>query len=330
MNARERLFAVMAGKTPDRLPNLNILMTFAAREIGVCYADYCTDYRNLVAGNLACAEKYGIDILTVMSDAFTEGSDLGMEIVYPKDEVPYPAAPLIKEPGDLLALKPVLGRRAENRLNAIRSYKQKAGTEYPVCGWVEGCFAQSADLRGVNEFLMYVFDREAFLFDLLDFCFEQEMLLARAQIEAGADIIGVGDAICSVAGPTAYSEIAADYERRLLGAIQEMGAKTKLHICGNTQPLLPYIPFEHCDIVDIDWMVDLQASAAAAEGRSVLTGNYDPVAVVMDGSPEEIRRAVRDCAKTVGAKYATAAGCEIPRDTNPENLLAIHEAVCAL
>ena len=39
---------------------------------------------------------------------------------------------------------------------------------------------------------------------------------------------------------------------------------------------------------------------------------------------------VRDCAKTVGAKYATAAGCEIPRDTNPENLLAIHEAVCAL
>lgn len=330
MNSYERLFSVMEGREADRIPNLNILMMFSAKEIGCLYSDYCTDYKKLVEGNIVCAEKYGIDVVTVMSDAFTEGSDLGMDIIYPEDEVPYPAERLIKKDTDILKLKivkPEDGKRMTNRLNAVRLFKEKVGGEIPIIGWVEGCFAESADIRGVNEFLMDVMDREQYFYDMLDFCLEQALVFAKAQIDAGADIIGVGDAIASVAGPVIYQEIAAEYERKLLKGIKDMGAKTKLHICGNTEPLLPYLPIEYIDIMDIDWMVSLEKAAQIIGDKAVISGNYDPVAVLLDGDTDCVDRWVRKCADICGKSYATSAGCEVPKFTKPENLMQVNKTV---
>ena len=40
--------------------------------------------------------------------------------------------------------------------------KKELGDTYPVAGWVEGCFAEAADLMGVNEFLMEVMDDDGY------------------------------------------------------------------------------------------------------------------------------------------------------------------------
>ena len=49
-------------KELDRVPNLNVLMFFAARYIDKPFGQFCTDYRVMVEGNLRCVEKFGIDI----------------------------------------------------------------------------------------------------------------------------------------------------------------------------------------------------------------------------------------------------------------------------
>ena len=72
MTSKERLFSVLAGKQPDRIPNLNIIMQYAAREIGVPYSVYCKQHEKLVEGNIVCAEKYGLDCVTTMSDPMKE------------------------------------------------------------------------------------------------------------------------------------------------------------------------------------------------------------------------------------------------------------------
>ena len=159
--------------------------------------------------------------------------------------------------------------------------------------------------------------------DMMDLCLEQAVVFARAQIEAGADIIGIGDAIASVAGPVYYQKFALPYEIKLLSAIHEMGAKTKLHICGDTTPFLTYLPYEHCDIIDLDWMVPLHKAALLAGERCALSGNYDPVAVLMQGSEETVRDAVISCSRAGAARYISAAGCEVPKATPAENFLAV-------
>lgn len=333
MNSKERVFLKLAGKETDRLPNLNILMQFAAREIGATYFEFCRDHEKLVKGNIVCAEKYGIDCVTTMSDPMREGADLGMDVIMPEDDVPYARKVLILDKADLLPLKPRAsqeGTRKHETIEAIRMYKKELGNEYPVVGWVEGCFAQAADLRGVNEFLFDLMDDVEFSKDLLDFCLEQELLYAREQIEAGADIVGLGDAIASVAGPKLYRELARDYEMKILKAIREMGAKTKLHICGDIGPFLEDIPAEYCDIVDVDWMVDLKEAVRILGGKTCVSGNYDPVAVMLQGTTEEIDNAVRVCAGIGGKHYISAAGCEVPKFTPVENLMQVKKTIAEL
>ena len=333
MNSKQRLFIRLDGRQTDRIPNLNIIMQLGARERGVPYSEYCRDYRLLCEGNIICAEKYHIDCVTAMSDPMRETSGFGADIVFPHDGVPYAGKALLENEEDLLRLRTTEACDSERMLQtvkAIEMYKRELGDEIPVIGWVEGCMAEAADLRGVNELLMDLVINEPFVTDLMDLCLEQAIRYAGAQIAAGADIIGVGDAIASVAGPVYYRQFALPYERRLLTAIREMGAKTKLHICGNTTPFLEDLPSDCCDILDVDWMVPLDRGAALHGQACAVSGNYDPVAVLLQGTEETVWRAASRCAGIGGLRYISAAGCEVPKQTPEANLLAVHAALCDL
>jgi len=333
MNSKERVYARINDRPVDRIPNLNILMFFAAKEIGVPYSEYCQDYRKLVQGNIVCMRKYGIDAVSAISDPMRESADMGMEVEFPIDDVPHEKEFLIKEKSDLLQLKPVLpedGRRMTDRVLAVDLFKKEVGDEFPIIGWVEGSFAMAADLRGVNNFLMDLYEDTEFTTDLLEICLEQAILFARAQIAAGADIIGVGDAIASVAGPFAYQELALQYETRLLQAIREAGGMTKLHICGNTTPFLELLPAAFCDILDLDWMVPMDKAAGLFGDITCINGNYDPVSVLMQGNVRDIKNTVKSCTLMGGKKHTSAAGCEVPKNTPPANLMAVHDALYEL
>jgi len=268
-----------------------------------------------------------------MSDPMREAHDLGTNVVFPEDGVPHPEIPLLSDKANIKNLrivKPEDGKRMSETVMAIEFYKKELGEDFPVAGWVEGCFAESADLMGVTEFLTDLYADPEYVKELLEFCLDQALIYAKAQVSAGADIIGVGDAISSVAGPNMYRELACGYQKKILSAIQEMGAKTKLHICGNIAPFLDQIPYENVDILDVDWMVPLDEAVRHSAGRSVISGNYDPVAIMLQGTPDIVRDAVIDCKNICGLKHASAAGCEIPKFTPPENLLAVHEQLVSI
>jgi hypothetical protein len=52
LTSKDRVNYRLANQPVDRIPNLCILMTFAARRIGCTYDQYVQDYRLLVEGNL--------------------------------------------------------------------------------------------------------------------------------------------------------------------------------------------------------------------------------------------------------------------------------------
>ena len=65
-----------------------------------------------------------------------------------------------------------------------------------------------------------------------------------------------------------------------------MGAKTKLHICGNIQPFLHLLPSEYIDILDVDWMVPLEDVRQKVSSEVTISGNYNPVVVMKDMSKD--------------------------------------------
>lgn len=324
MNAVERLSRRLRGEAVDRPPNFDIMMQFAAHYIGQPLSRYYLDYRVLVEANLAVLNDFALDIVQAISDPYRETADFGAAIEFPEDGLPVSKTPLLAEPDDLRRLKPpdpATGRRMSDRLEAIRRFREEVGGEVPIMGWVEGALAEAADLRGVSNLMTDLYDRPEWVEELLEICTEVEIAFARAQVEAGADIIGLGDAVASQIAPRLYERYALPYEQRIFAAVHEAGALARLHICGNTTKILAHMARSGADIIDVDWMVDMQA-AAQAFGRIAVCGNFDPVAVMLQGTPEDVYNATIKCMQLGGPRAISAAGCEIPDGTPHENLRA--------
>ena len=330
MNSSERVWRRLAGEPVDRVPNFNIFMTFAARRIGRLLSEYYRDYRVLVEANLRVAEEFAVDLLQAISDPYRECSDLGSRIAYPPDHLPILEQPLIDEPVRLRALSmiaPEAGPRMNDRLLAVRAMRDRSAGEMPVMGWVEGALAEAGVLRGVSSLLMDLVDRPSWAEELLEFCVELEIAFARSQVASGADLVGLGDAIASQVSPPMYRRFALPYERRIFAAVREMGARTRLHICGDTTAILPDMITSGADIIDLDWMVNWKEANAAYGRKVAFCGNVDPVAVMLRGTSTEVREGVRACLAQGASRSFSAAGCEIPLGTPEDNLRAHAETL---
>ncbi|MGW8179199.1 MAG: uroporphyrinogen decarboxylase family protein, partial [bacterium] len=201
--------------------------------------------------------------------------------------------------------------------------REKVGSEKIVEGWVEGACGAGSDLRGINRLMLDFYDDPEFVRELFEFVVELGLRFGCAQIEAGADLIGVGDPAASLVGPQIYREFVWPYEKKLIDGLHEAGGATRLHICGNTQAILVDMGRLECEIVDIDSMVPIAEARAAMGPDQILAGGVDPVAVLQNGSPDTIRKAVSECHQEAGERYIVAAGCEVPPGTPAANMDAL-------
>jgi MtaA/CmuA family methyltransferase len=330
MNSLERYLSTIEGKPVDHLARLPILMQFAAEFIGSNYGAFASDYRVLTEANFVCNEHFGIDQMNTMSDPYRETQGFGAKIIYEKNMVPHCEKHPLEDDPDLSKLarpNPLEAERMHDRIEAVRTYRERAGGQFSIMGWVEGPAAEATDLRRMDNFFMDLVDDEEYVGALMDLCVDVALDFAKAQVEAGADTIGVGDAAASQVSPDLYEELILPRQQRLVRGLKDMGAKVRLHICGNITHLLPGIASLDLDVLDVDHMVDLPTVREAVGPRTVIAGNIDPVAAVLRSNPGAIRRAVLDCYEQCGNPFMVNAGCEIPSGTPNENLKALCEPI---
>ena len=152
-----------------------------------------------------------------------------------------------------------------------------------------------------------------------------ELEFARAQVEAGADLIGVGDAAASLVGPQIYEEFVRPYEQRLVDGLHAMGTR-----CGCTSAATSAASCRASAAWAATWSISTRWSRWSKPGgrwapKAVLAGNLDPVKTLRNGTPEAITAAIAECHRQAGPRYIVAAGCEVPRDTPEANVLALTE-----
>ena len=330
MNGKERILACLAGQPLDRLPFMPITMMFAADQAGVEYGRYAADYRVLADAQLRTAEKFDFDFVSVISDPAREAADCGAKVEFFPDQPPaiVEDQARLADKTELARLKipdPLGGGRMTDRVQGVALLQEKVQGDKLVEGWIEGPCAEGADLRGINTLMLDFFDDPAFVRDLFAFVVEMELRFAKAQIEAGADLIGVGDAAASLVGPQIYEEFVWPYEKKLVDALHAMGTKVRLHICGNTRGLLAGMGRLNCEIVDLDYPAPISEARSRMGPKQVLLGNIHPVKVLRDGTPRTIADAIAECHRQAGTGYIVSAGCEVPRTTPPENVLALRD-----
>jgi len=285
MNSLERYIKTIKGEQVDHLARIPIVMQFAAEYIDSNYGKFSSDYHVLVEANIQCAKDFGFDQLSAISDPYRETQGFGAEIEYVENGVPRCITLPLKNK-DLNTLKnpdPYTSERMFDRIKAIRLYKEKSFGKYSIMGWVEGPAAEAADVYGLSEFYMDIMLDSDFIVELMDKVTDTAIEFARAQLEAGADTIGIGDAVCSQISPEVYEKFILPREKILVDAIKAMGGYVRLHICGN----------------------------------------IDPVSGIKDGDPDTIASYISDTYKAVGNPMMVCAGCEIPSKTPNKNLKSL-------
>ena len=330
MNKKTLYQNLLTGEPPyDRIFFRPILMHFAARFSNTTYSRFASDYKILVESNIRAMEHFDTDMVSLISDPFRETSAFGARIEYIEDGVPRCPDKIVKTYNDVINLPDPDVYKCERTLDRIKGadyYQKLLKGSVPVSGWIEGPLAEACDLAGVSEMMIRLMTDPDFSNSLMDKCMITAKKFAKAQVEAGCDLIGMGDAICSQIDRDTYDIYIKDRHKELISFIHECGAKVKLHICGNITHLLKSISKINTDIIDLDWMVDIDQAREILGPDIVIGGNINPV-LIQNNTEEEVYSLSRNLVdKYRDQKYLLAGGCEITVLTPHRNLMAMRRA----
>jgi uroporphyrinogen-III decarboxylase len=171
-------------------------------------------------------------------------------------------------------------------------------------------------------------DDPPFVVALMERCLEYAAAYARALSAAGADLLSGGDAPAGLLGPRLYRELAWPFEKSLIAQLQAAARKpVSLHICGRTLPILTDMAASGADVLELDHFVDLERAFQIVGPRVTLWGNLDPVGLLVQGKPAQVRAAARQAVATARAcgdrRFVLSSGCALAVQTPPENLQAM-------
>lgn len=330
MTPMQKFEKLIDGKVFNEPPLFRpILMHFAARYNNKTYAEFAFDYRVLVDCNLKAMEDFNMDMVGLISDPYRETSAFGARISFPAEAVPVCEEIIIKSIDDAKLLKRpdvYKNERTLDRIKGAELFQERLKAEVPIIGWIEGPLAEACDLAGVSEMMMKLMIEPDFCNLLMDKCVLTAKDFAKAQVDAGCDIIGMGDAICSQLDPELYRSFVLERHREIIEYIHSMGAKVKLHICGNITHLLPAIKELNIDILDLDWQVDPEEAFREVGPDVIRCGNINPVHI-QDFSGIKVFETARELVeKERGRRFILSGGCEITVNTPPVNLKAMNKA----
>jgi MtaA/CmuA family methyltransferase len=255
---------------------------------------------------------------------------------YPEDNIPSVIEPFLSEPRiDRLKMPdPYRDGRMPVLLESTRMAVKEVGEKAFVVSTVMGPLNLAGQIRGVENLMLDFYDRPEFVEELLDFAVEVGSAHGRAQVEAGAHGILIGEALASpsMISPAFFKKFIREREKRLIQALQESGAKnTILHICGDIRRILADCAMTGTNLIDVDWMVDIGELIENEEiSRAKITarGNLNPAGVLLSKNPEDVIRESRKLIEANKSKgrFILSAGCNMSPASVPENLRAMVKA----
>lgn len=331
MNKKEKFLSFLKNEgVKNYLPFQPILMHFAARLFGKTYGEFASDHIVLVNSNIKALTEFNLDWVELISDPYRETSAFGATIEYIPEGVPKCLAPIVKTIDDVHALRNpdvYKAKRTLDRIKGAELYQRKLNGTVPVFGWIEGPLAEACDLAGVSEMMVMLMIDPDFCNFLMDKCMITAKQFARAQINAGCDVIGIGDAICSQIDADIYNFYVKERHKELVSYIHSLDAKVKMHICGNINHLLPSLKDLNLDILDLDWQINPDDAHEVMGSQVAICGNINPVTIqnLTSGQISQITSELVETQK--GKKFILSAGCEITVDTPHQNIKAMREVL---
>ena len=288
---------------------------------GARFPESHLDARKMADLAMAGHTELGLDVVMPLFSVCHDAAAIGSKVNWGSDSMmPESGKPIFKTADDVRIPDDLLKRPGcAVPLEAIRLLKQRLGDNAAVCGKVFGGWTLGYHCFGVENFLIGTLDDPLQTRRILQRLMPVAVRFARAQLEAGADCIMLGDhATRDLCSPNAYAEFVAPMHRELA---QRIDGPVILHICGDTSDRIEMIAETGLDCFHWDTKTGSpQTARQLAGGRLSLMGGISNFEL-LKSTPESIRgdaiEAVRGGIDIVGPE------CAIPLTTPLENLKAV-------
>ena len=334
MNAIERFTAYAKGQPIDRLPCVPIVGNTAARVVGLKISAFRGNGKAIADAQIAAYRRFDYDVIRIFTDLYTQAEAMGAKVHYPDDETAYLAAPAIASVEHIARLRPAdpySDGNLPHHLEAMERAFQAVGHEVPVNGALTGPFTTASFLVGAETLARLMLKNHAAVHQLCEIAFESARIYAEAILKTGC-VPSLTDAMCSstVISPAQFREFGAPYLKRLVDVIHAHGKTVTLHICGKTHPIWEAMADTGADCLSLDNAADLHAAKIKVGHRVRLMGNVPPSEIMLQGTPAQVRAAVRDCVRKAHDNpkgLVVASGCSLPVETPFANIDAMLGAV---
>jgi [methyl-Co(III) methanol-specific corrinoid protein]:coenzyme M methyltransferase len=328
--SRADVFNLLAGRRPARAPCFSGLITVTQpglEALGLPFSSIHADPAGLAAAAASPYRLAGFESAVLPCDLCVEAEALGAVIDFRAGE-PRPELPRVLQtvaasaadvrPGSATSLM----RRGRLPIvaEALARLKDDIGAEIVVGAFVPGPLTLAMHVVDPGPLLLELTETPDMVGALLDHLTPVLIEVGRLYHASGADFLTVHEMGGSPGfiGPRPFERLVLPRLQRLLAALPPPRV---LSVCGRTNRGLPLLAAAGADALSVDQTNDLAASRTALGPQPLLFGNLDPVAVLAEGTPEQVRAAV-SAARAAGAD-AIWPGCDLFPQTPTANLQAM-------
>ncbi len=333
ITSRDRVMKLFTGGAVDRLPcfsGMGNVTTEGLKSLGYKFAATHLDAKMMASAAASTYKLFGFECGVVPFDLCIEAEALGCEVnVYAHSEdLLYPTIKkkLIHNEEEMnISLPSNLKDRGRVPLlcEAIGLIKKDIGGEAPIGTYVLGPFTLAGQIMELNDLLKLSFKKSDKVGRLLDLLADAIIIVAEELQKAGADYITVREmgATSDVLSPRVFKGLILPYLKKIFA---KLSVPSVLHICGKTNDIVPFMAESGARAISVDQKNDV-AETRKKLGRALVFGNYDPYNVLVAGTPDLIRQAVRKCIDD--GVSAVWPGCDIWPTVPVENFKAMMDEV---
>ncbi len=239
-----------------------------------------------------------VDAAIIFSDILVVPEAMGMELVVEENKGgPRFPSPL-RSVSDIEKLAiPDPNEKLKYVMDALRLTRQRLNGRVPLIGFsgspwtlasymVEG--KGSKNFRFIKEL---IYNEPVLAHKLLNKIAKSVASYLNAQIEAGAQAVQIFDTWGGILTQDAFDEFSLQYIKQIIAELKHEGVPV-IVFCKDCGHSIEKIAKSGCDVVGLDWTIDIGKARAQISDKVALQGNMDPT--ILYAKPERIRQEVRN------------------------------------
>ncbi|MBT3276285.1 MAG: hypothetical protein HN368_24265 [Spirochaetales bacterium] len=204
-----------------------------------------------------------------------------------------------------------------------------------IAPWAQGAFNSSSFFRALDQLIMDPYTDMGFYKRMMDYFSERMFVLIKQLADAGADLICAGGNVANgkTAGPAFFQEFVLPFEVDFTKRVKDLGVYYLYHNCGDARSLYDvYSPIKMSIFETLTAPPysdgDVKLAFESFDSDIVLSGNIDQIDLLVNGTPAEIRKSVKDLTDIAKpySNFILAASDYFTEGTPYENIQAFSDA----